>query len=101
MRGKWNIREWEAEFWRSFFEKEIKNLEVGHTEKIDLTQKDLCPENVIDVLRNMGYEDEDYDTNGWEQDTWISFFKEGEKPLMLFYCGRTFEMNLSILEEEN
>ena len=49
----------------------------------------------------MGYEDEDYDTNGWEQDTWISFFKEGEKPLMLFYCGRTFEMNLSILEEED
>ena len=57
-------------------------------------------ENVIDILNILGYKDHDHDINGWEQDTWIPFSKENENSLMLYYCGRTFEMNLSICSEE-
>lgn len=96
------MRGWEMDFYLTFFERKIKELKAGYIEKIDLTNENLCPQNVIDVLCNMGYEDEDYDTNGWEQDTWIYFFGEDEDDkLMLFYCGRTFEMNLSILPNED
>ena len=69
--------------------------------KKEHVKEDLCPENVIDILNLLGYEDYDYDTNGWEQDTWISFSKENEDTLILYCCGRTFEMNLSICPEED
>lgn len=95
------MREWEVDFWHSFFERKIKDLKSGYIEEVDLTHEDICPENVIDTLRAMGYEDDDYDVNGWEQDTWIYFTKGGEESLMLFYCGRTFKMNLSICPEED
>ena len=100
MRGEWNLRDWETEYWCSFFEKKIEYLKAGYSQKIDLTKEDLCPENVIDILNILGYKDHDHDINGWEQDTWIPFSKENEDSLMLYYCGRTFEMNLSICSEE-
>ena len=100
MRGEWNLREWETEYWCSFFKKKIEYLKAGYSKKIDLTKENLCPENVIDILKLLGYKDYDHDINGWEQDTWISFSKENEDTLMLYYCGRTFEMNLSICPEE-
>lgn len=102
MRGQWNLREWEVDFWTSFFKKKIAELEAGYITKVDLTNEDLCPENVIDVLLAMGYQDDNVDTNGWEQDTWIYFFhEETNKGLTLFYCGRTFEMNLYLSIEED
>lgn len=102
MRGQWNMREWETEFWRSFFERKIKDLKAGYIKEVDLTQEDLCPENVIDTLRAIGYDDEDCDENGWEQDTWITFrSKEDEVGVVLFYCGRTFEMKFFLAEKED
>ena len=95
------MREWEAEFWRSFFERKIADLKAGYIEEVDLTQENICPENVIDTLEALGYEYDDVDVNGWEQDTWIYFAKENEDSLMLFYCGRTFQMKLSICPEED
>lgn len=100
MRGEWNLRNWETEYWRLFFERKIEGLKAG-VEKIDLTKEDLCPENVIDILNLLDYEDYDYDTNGWEQDTWISFSKENEDTLMLYYCGRTFKMELMLADQED
>ena len=38
MRGEWNLREWETEYWCSFFKKKIEYLKAGHSEKIDLTK---------------------------------------------------------------
>lgn len=101
MRGEWNLREWETEYWRSFFERKIEDLKAGYSEKIDLTKEDLCPENVISILNLLGYEDYDYDTNGWEQDAWISFSKENEDTLMLYYCGSTFRMELMLADKED
>lgn len=97
MRGEWNLREWETEYWRSFFERKIIELKAGFY-KIDLTKEDLCPENVIDILNLLGYEDYNTDTNCWEQDTWILFSKENEDTLILYYCGRTFRMELMLAD---
>ena len=100
MRGKWNLREWEKLHWTAFFERKIEELKSKRIPAIDLTKEDLCPENVIDILEAMGYEYDECLTNGWEQDTDIYFTNEGVN-LRLFYCGRTFQMGLSLLEEED
>ena len=101
IRGEWNLRDWERAYWQVFFEKEIEKLESDSIKAVDLTKEDLCPENVIDILNLLDYEDYDYDTNGWEQDTWVSFSKENEDTLMLYYCGRTFKMELMLADEED
>ena len=101
MRGEWNLREWERPYWSAFFEKEIEELESDSIKTVDLTKEDLCPENVIDILEAMGYESNDCAINGWEQDTWISFSKENEDTLILYYCGRTFKMELMLADEED
>lgn len=99
MRGEWNLREWEKLHWTTFFERKIEELKSNRIETIDLTKEDLCPENVIDILEAMGYEYDDCLANGWEQDTDIYFTSE-EVNLRLFYCGRTFQMELTLLEED-
>lgn len=99
MRGEWNLREWEKSHWTAFFERKIEELKSKRIETIDLTKEDLCPENVIDILEAMGYEYDDCLTNGWEQDTDIYFTNERVN-LRLFYCGRTFQMGLTLLEED-
>lgn len=95
MRGQWNLREWEREYLVSLFTKHIDTLKNTLVDKIDLTDEDICPENVIDILEILGYEYDDVDTNGWEQDTWIQFVNQDTgHELTLFYCGRTFKIEL-------
>lgn len=100
MRGKWQMRDWEKDFWKSALEKHIAELKRGTVDTIDLTSEDLCPENIIDTLESLGYEYDDVDINGWEQDTWITFTNAENHGVTLFYCGRTFEMKLYLTEEE-
>ena len=100
MRGEWNLREWETEYWCSFFKKKIEYLKAGYSEKIDLTKENLCPENVIDILEAMGYESDDCAVNSWEQDADI-YFTNGKTNLRLFYCGRTFRMELMLADKED
>ena len=100
MRGEWNLRDWERTYWQVFFEKEIEKLESDSIKTVDLTKEDLCPENVIDILEAMGYESDDCAVNGWEQDTDI-YFTNGKTNLRLFYCGRTFKMELMLADEED
>ena len=100
MRGEWNLRDWEKPHWTAFFEKKINELKAGYIETVDLTKEDLCPENVIDILEAMGYEYDDCLANGWEQDTDIYFTNEGVG-LRLFYYGRTFQMALTLCDEED
>ena len=99
MRGEWNLREWEKPHWTAFFERKIEELKSKRIETIDLTKEDLCPENVIDILEAMGYEYDDFSANGWEQDTDIFLTSEGVN-LRLFYCGRTFQMGLTLSDED-
>ena len=100
MRGERNLREWERPYWSAFFEKEIEELESDSIKTVDLTKEDLCPENIIDILEAMGYESDDCAVNGWEQDTDI-YFTNGKTNLRLFYCGRTFKMELMLADEED
>ena len=43
--------------------------EVG----IDLTNMGVGPYHVKDILEDLGYIDDDFDTNGWQMDYWFHF----------------------------
>lgn len=101
MRGSYKLKDWEAEKWKREFLRFIKRLEAFKNENIDLTSFDLCPSNVIDILELLGWEQSDFDSNGWEQDTWYDFtHPDYDFEVGLFYCGYTFRMSLSRKEKE-
>lgn len=101
MRGSWTLRDWEADYLKTLIANRITDLDNRRADTINLTEEDVCPENIIDVLEMLGYEYDEVDTNGWEQDTWINFIhQETGHGVTLFYCGRTFEMKLYLAEKE-
>ena len=103
MRGSYRLKDWEAEKWKREFLRFIKRLETfkNKNENIDLTSFDLCPANVIDILGLLGWEKIDFDSNGWEQDTWYDFaHPDYDFEVGFFYCGFTFQMYLSRKEKE-
>ena len=55
----------------------------------------------MDILECIGYErKDDWETNGWEQDTWYYYTKEGHPELCLRYCGYDGEIKLCLCEED-
>lgn len=66
----------------------------------DKIKNQYALDNNIDLIRIPYWErDDDWDTNGWEQDTWYYFSKKGSKKLSMYYCGYTGEISLGICEE--
>ena len=59
MRGEWNLREWETEYWLAFFEKEIEKLDPA-TRVFDrcgrifvLSNKDKVIEKLAETKKKM------------------------------------------------
>lgn len=103
MRGSYALREWEENKWKREFSRFIEALENAQSDekKIDLTSLDLCPANVIDILDLLGWEEIDFESNGWEQDTWYEFAHPNYNfEITFFYCGYTFKMDLYRKEDE-
>ena len=77
----------------------IYRLEMGDLDDIELSIINLGPSQFMQLLKNLGYEHDDWDSNEWEQ-VWYNFFKEGHPNLILFYCGYDGEIKLSLREKE-
>ncbi len=73
--------------------------DVGY-DGISLNPLDIGPSQVIDILREMGYEESYNDFKGWEGDAWWHFNKKGAYPIVLSYCGYEFSMNISLEEPD-
>lgn len=61
----------------------------------DFSDTKLNPSKLGLILEELGYNTVAHDDNGWELDFWITYKKEGYKPLMISGCGMTFELILS------
>ena len=95
MRGRYQMMDWELEKWVQQLTVAIAELTRDKSKAIDFTNDDVCPANIEKTLEKMGWEWDDINTNGWENDTWIYFsHNDYDFGLTLFYCGYTFEMNL-------
>ena len=79
----------------------VWRLECGDIDDIELSVINLGPSQFIELLEKIGYiRDEDWDTNGWEQDTWYYFKQEGHCSLCLHYCGYYGEIKLFLSESD-
>lgn len=100
MRGQWHLRDWELDLWKRKIEHYILYLE-RKKEDIDLSEENINPYQVREVLETLGWEHTDSDSNGWEQDHWMYFRHPNHKiTLTVFSSGMTFELKLYISDEE-
>lgn len=75
---------------KEFMEKMKKNPDTK--EYIDFYNQGISPSQLKDILENdLGFEEVDFDTNGWQWDFWITTRKDGVD-YMIAGTGMTFEM---------
>lgn len=76
----------------------IKDLSDNRTIKFNLRESPLSnksPSDISDMLKELGWEPDEYSSNGWEQDTWIPFAHDDYNfELTLAYSGYYWTMKL-------
>ena len=95
MRGQYNMCLWEIEKWKQELSVVITRLSYDQHHIENLTNRELCPANICKTLENLGWKQENMDSNGWEHDTWYTFSHPNYYfNLTFYYEGYTFEMKL-------
>lgn len=75
---------------KEFIEKAKNNPDTK--ECIDFSDKGISPSQLKDIFENdLGFEEVDFDTNGWQWDFWITMRKDGVD-YMIAGTGMSFEM---------
>lgn len=100
MRGTHCMREWEIAKYNAIVSREIERIKVLPVYRCSFVEENVCPANIIQALENLGWEKVDFESNGWEQDTWYYFsHPDYDFQITLFYCGYTFDIKLYRTED--
>ena len=95
MRGRYQMLDWELEKWKQELSGAITRLSHDKHYQENFTYLDICPANIESALEEMGWESDEQENNGWQNDCWIYFAHEDyDFGLVLYYCGYTFELKL-------
>lgn len=77
---------------------ESDKLNNEHRESIDFTNQGISPVQLKELLEELGYEEVDYDSNGWQHDFWQYMNNPNRekyaKDLCIYGCGMTFDLAL-------
>ena len=110
MREKWRpvVEEWLGKL-EKLTEKEVRDLEENATTeelearfKMDLSDTEMNPSRVAELLKELGYGDDETEDNGWQWDFWWTYKKDGVsfpsgcEALKISGTGATFELVLSV-----
>ena len=90
------MMDWELQKWKQELSAAIIRLSQNKQYEESFTHLEFCPANLIDALRDMGWEDDELEDNGWQNDCWTYFSHyDYDFVLVLYYCGHTFELTIS------
>ncbi len=73
--------------------KSLTNEEYHDLVEINLTGQPVNPFQLGELLKEMGFEEEDRDENGWQLDCWLNY-QRGDTKLQISLTGITFEMRI-------
>lgn len=100
MRGTHRMRDWEIAKYSAIVSREIERIKVLPSHRRSFVEENVCPANIIQTLEALGWEQVDFESNGWEQDTWYYFSHQDYNfQITLFYCGYTFNIELYRTED--
>ena len=95
MRGEYHLTPAEYAQWLPQIEADVNAILNDNSEEIDYSTTDLNPFQLGELLEGIGWEEDDVDTNGWQQDRW-AFYTHPDRndKIHIFSCGITFELKL-------
>lgn len=101
MASRWEATKELKEKYTLVLKEFINKVELVEDElpEIDLSDSGLSPYTLQKMLEDMGYEETNTETNGWQWDFWITMEKDGYKPLWIMGTGITFTLVLSAKED--
>ena len=78
--------------------KQIHDLRLEEEANISLTdlQPALNPCLTNDLMEELGFEQGDWDTNGWEGDNWIYYHQEGWPTIIFYFEAWDFDMAIRL-----
>lgn len=83
----------------------IENYQLEEMDRydveLDLSDTELNPYTLGELLEELDYEKVDVDRNGWEMDFWIKYKKSGCLPIQVRGTGITFELFLSGISKDD
>lgn len=95
IRGKYRLSPTEKEEAEKIVRAALSALAKDQRKRVSLTEFDIAPCHVRDAMRKFNWEQDDFETNGWEGDTWYYFSHEDyEYQAVMFYCGYTFSIEM-------
>ena len=99
----WNLTDELREKFKPIVEDYIALIESNevnneHRQGINLTNQGINPIQLKELLEQLGYEDDGYDSNGWQHDFWWNMsnsnYKKYAKNLCICGCGMVFSLVL-------
>lgn len=94
MENRWNPTKEQKEKFIPIIQEFIQRMEKNPDTKecVDFYNKGISPSQLKDILEDdLGFEEIDFDRNGWEWDFWITMRKDGTD-YVIAGTGMTFEM---------
>lgn len=86
-----------------YFEKVLSIDECDEVEDLDLTFKGISPYQLEELLKEMGYENTEFDSNGWQFDFWVYMTKKDDnsrlRRIIISGCGMSFSLKIQINDE--
>lgn len=95
IRGKYRLAAEEKEQALAIVKGALATLAAIKNKAVSLTEFDISPCHICDMMDELGWSEASFDTNGWEGDTWYYFSHEDyEYQVAMFYCGYTFSVEM-------
>lgn len=98
MRGRYTLTDWEKEYWPREIQKIIYDQMTYELDAHDLTNADIAPYQLSDVVEILGWKCIDREYSGWEQECW-QYYEHEDFPgwrINIFSCGMTFELTMEV-----
>jgi len=97
--NRWKLEDEVKKKYTPIIQEFINNLEasssIDELMEIDLSDTELNPHTLEELLKDLGYEQANRSDNGWQLDFTITMKKDNFKPLSINGIGIIFELNLS------
>ena len=95
MRGQYNLTPEEHEEYLPYIAKILTELEEDQRATISLAHLNIAPCHVDDLMEELGWERDDFESNGWQCDCWYYYSRpEVDYTIVMYYEGFTFNLEM-------
>lgn len=94
--NRWNPTDEQREKFIPIIKEYLEKVKENPKEVLDLYGKGIAPYPLQTILiEDFGFEEVDFDRNGWEMDYWITLSKNGQN-FIIAGTGMTHEITLQL-----